>query len=322
MFRLLDPFTGKFVELYELECIIAQAIDGERTTDDLTRFACTYNPAITRRQIDALVRQLLHLGALQDEPTAPGLGKVIALPVANNPADEFSAFRNELALEQQPGEPLGWTDHPMGLRRPPLVHPAGRVPDQQLGLGSHHMGAMPETFGDTVLSPVGADLFDDDDDDHVQQGAAPAAPEAEAEAEAEPSAPSPATPETVEAEQASMWQDAQATKVRWYQRRWLVVLLALSVLTGASAIIPYPLYVTSECTIVPSARAYVRSPLSGVISEILVDEGTAVRKGDVIARLDDRHLVTDRRKAIAEAERLEAELLRLRRGARPEEISQ
>lgn len=132
----------------------------------------------------------------------------------------------------------------------------------------------------------------------------------------------PETPEQVEAEQAAVWEDAQVTSPPWYRRTWLRVVVATAAVIGAAAVIHYPLYVTSECAIVPAARAYVRAPMSGVLAEILVEEGAPVKKGDVIAKLDDRQLVADRRKALAETARISAELERLRRGARVEEISQ
>src|SRR5690349_9994403 len=62
LLRLCDPATLKFVELYELESMVAQAIDGQRTLDGLTEFARGYNPAIRREQIEELVVQLSRMG--------------------------------------------------------------------------------------------------------------------------------------------------------------------------------------------------------------------------------------------------------------------
>jgi multidrug efflux pump subunit AcrA (membrane-fusion protein) len=108
----------------------------------------------------------------------------------------------------------------------------------------------------------------------------------------------------------------------WHQRVWLRALAVLAVVTGFASIIPYPLRITAECTIIPSERAKVRSELQGVLSEIPVDEGHAVNKGDVIARLDDRALKAERLKVLAEIDKIEAELATLRKGHRPEEIQQ
>ena len=134
--------------------------------------------------------------------------------------------------------------------------------------------------------------------------------------EAEPHRPEPA--EARQEAQDGAWQAAKQPS--WHQRRWVRALAAIAVLTGAAAIIPYPLHVTAECDIVPTTRARVRSELRGVLAEILVGEGEPVKAGQVIARLDARELDTQQRKAAAEVDRVQAELVRLQRGSRVEEI--
>lgn len=129
----------------------------------------------------------------------------------------------------------------------------------------------------------------------------------------------PATAQVAEAEQAQVWHRACAT--RWYHRTSVRLLLVVAALIGALAVVPWPLHVTADCAIIPSERAYVRSPIAGEIAEILVDEGTQVKRGDVLVRLDDRHLVVEREKASADLARIEAELTRLHRGNRKEEIA-
>ncbi|MDB4961940.1 MAG: hypothetical protein JWP01_1939 [Myxococcales bacterium] len=136
-------------------------------------------------------------------------------------------------------------------------------------------------------------------------------------------APSPApavTPDAVAAQEQEALIAAKRT--RWYQRRLVRFLAIVAVLGTVSAFVHYPLRITSDCTIIPSERAMVRTELEGVLAEILVDEGQSVKKGDVIARIDDRALKAERAKVMFELERLEAELTRLRNGHRPEEIQQ
>jgi multidrug efflux pump subunit AcrA (membrane-fusion protein) len=140
----------------------------------------------------------------------------------------------------------------------------------------------------------------------------------EPEPEPEPDAPSAA--DIAQQEQDELW--SKETARAWHQRRWVRVLIALVVLTGLAAIIPYPLRVTSDCTLIPSERVKVRSEMAGVIIEILVDEGQTVKKGQIIARIDDRALKAERLKVLAEIEKIEAELGTLRKGRRPEEIQQ
>jgi len=146
-----------------------------------------------------------------------------------------------------------------------------------------------------------------------------AAPEPDAEAP-EPDAPTPADIAEQEQAQEALWRGEQARA--WHEHTWLRALVGLAVVTGLGAIIPYPLRITSECTIIPSERAKVRSELPGVLSEILVDEGRVVKQGEVIARLDDRALQAERLKVLAEIDKIEAELAVLRQGHRREEIQQ
>jgi biotin carboxyl carrier protein len=130
-----------------------------------------------------------------------------------------------------------------------------------------------------------------------------------------------ASPEEIAAsEQEQLW--AQVRSRAWHQRGWLRALGVLAVITGAAAVIPYPLRITAECAIIPTQRAKVRSELAGVIAQIAVDEGQIVKQGDVIVRLDDRALQAERRKVLAEIDKIEAELATLRKGHRPEEIQQ
>ena len=142
----------------------------------------------------------------------------------------------------------------------------------------------------------------------------------EVEAEPEPDADAPSAADIAQQEQDELFNTETARA--WHQRRWVRVLIVLVVLTGLAAIIPYPLRVTSDCTVIPSERVKVRSEMAGVIMEILVDEGETVKKGQIIARIDDRALKAERLKVLAEIEKIEAELGTLRKGRRPEEIQQ
>ncbi|HET7502105.1 MAG TPA: efflux RND transporter periplasmic adaptor subunit [Kofleriaceae bacterium] len=130
-----------------------------------------------------------------------------------------------------------------------------------------------------------------------------------------------ATPDEIaEQEQAALWH-AQTSRA-WHQRRWLRALGVVTLLVAAAAALPYPLRITSECTIIPGRRAQVRAELRGVIAEVMADEGYPVKRGDVIARLDDRALKAERDKVLAEIDKIEAELATLRSGHRPEELQQ
>ena len=148
---------------------------------------------------------------------------------------------------------------------------------------------------------------------------------AESEAEAQPEAEAEAQPEEPSPDEVAAQEQEELLQERaraWHERKWLRALFVIAVLVGVAAIIPYPLHITSDCTIIPRERVNVRSELKGVLSEILVEEGHTVKKGDVIARLDDRALQADRLKTVADVERFEADVAILKKGHRPEEIKQ
>lgn len=134
----------------------------------------------------------------------------------------------------------------------------------------------------------------------------------------EPNEPSPA--DIAEQEQEELLRVERRRP--WHERTSLRALGVLAATVAIAAIIPYPLRITSECTVIPSERAKVRAELAGVLSEILVDEARAVTKGAVIARLDSRALDAERLKMLAEIDKIEAELTTLRKGHRREEIQQ
>lgn len=73
-------------------------------------------------------------------------------------------------------------------------------------------------------------------------------------------------------------------------------------------------------TAVPVHTSVVGSEVEGKVRELLVDDGSQVRKGDAIAKLDSELLKIQRDAAVAQLRVREAELSELKNGTRPEEI--
>jgi len=72
--------------------------------------------------------------------------------------------------------------------------------------------------------------------------------------------------------------------------------------------------------IIPRRRVEVSSKISGRVEELLIDKGDVVRKGQVLARLDDREYVAQLAQAKANKLAAEARLNQAVTGSRPEEI--
>jgi multidrug resistance efflux pump len=159
------------------------------------------------------------------------------------------------------------------------------------------------------------------------EGEAAAEPEAEPAPSAEEAGTPAAPPADVEqANEAPAVDDPWAAKelaVPW-TRRWYArlgkTLVVVGATVGALAVWPHRLYITEPCVLTPRHRVMVRAPFEGLLREILVDEGALVKKGQLLAQLDDRTLQAERRRAAVELERLRANLKLLQHGARAEEI--
>ena len=78
--------------------------------------------------------------------------------------------------------------------------------------------------------------------------------------------------------------------------------------------------VVAEAKVVPLSNAALGLPISGVIAEVVVQEGAAVQAGDVLVRLDNNVPQARLARAEAQLDNAKAQLRRLLEGAQPEEI--
>ena len=107
---------------------------------------------------------------------------------------------------------------------------------------------------------------------------------------------------------------------RWPTRRW-VKFAVLAAAVTASFLVKIDLRVGGEVRVLPARNAEVRSEVEGLIAEVHVREGMKVQQGDLVARLSDRDVTAELRKAEAEIAEKQATLRMLRIGTRPEEIA-
>jgi multidrug resistance efflux pump len=98
------------------------------------------------------------------------------------------------------------------------------------------------------------------------------------------------------------------------------VLLLLAVVLSVLLLGRMELTVSGEFKVLPSQNADIRAEVEGIIEKIAVEEGGAVSKGDLIARLSDRDSRAELRKIEAEIAEKRAKLKGLEAGPRREEI--
>jgi HlyD family secretion protein len=124
--------------------------------------------------------------------------------------------------------------------------------------------------------------------------------------------------------QAEARENQIAVRRRW--PRLLIALLLLGAL-GAGACYLLARAAEDETDLVLYGNIDVRQvnlafKVEGRIDQLAVDEGDAVKAGQVIARLDKRYFHDDLRVARAKRDNLAASLAKLVNGSRPEEIAQ
>src|ERR1700678_1193587 len=82
------------------------------------------------------------------------------------------------------------------------------------------------------------------------------------------------------------------------QSRWIQYARRAAVVLAFLILVPWPMRVSTDATVVPAQRRVVSSIDGGVVQRVLVHEGDAVQPGQILAQLDDG----DDRVKLAEAE--------------------
>lgn len=78
----------------------------------------------------------------------------------------------------------------------------------------------------------------------------------------------------------------------------------------------------SKGYIIPAHQILVSPKVNGMVTELFIEEGQRVKKGDILARIEDVDYQADVRAAAAQLASARQRLLELENGARPEEIGQ
>lgn len=112
---------------------------------------------------------------------------------------------------------------------------------------------------------------------------------------------------------------AAAPLLRWSGPVKLAVLGAAAV--SVLCLVRLQLRIGGPVAILPEENAEVRAQVDGIVEEILVDEGDAVRTGDVIARLSNHAMEAELLKTVASVRDTRAQLRKAEAGPTTEEIT-
>lgn len=199
--RVYEPTMQRFVQLYPIECHIAQLMNGSRTIDELTALARQFNPSVATAVVQKLIGDLACAGLLVVRASQPSLpaqaGEIEWADVdgadANTVLERSSLVSpHDDAFEIPRGQPT------LRVVPPPAPH-------------------VPVDDPATVLSPT-------DDDDWPEPEKPAVADDDWPEPEPAARTSSPVIADRMSAaniahqEQEALWKDAHARK--WHQRTW------------------------------------------------------------------------------------------------------
>lgn len=99
---------------------------------------------------------------------------------------------------------------------------------------------------------------------------------------------------------------------RWVMGGGMVLIGGLALMGGLMAVLPYRVTVRAEARVRPDGDVrLVQAPLQGTIARLEVKENQAVRRGDVIARLDRESLTDQKRQIEGSIQQLQLQLSQL-----------
>jgi HlyD family secretion protein len=80
--------------------------------------------------------------------------------------------------------------------------------------------------------------------------------------------------------------------------------------------------ITANADVVPVRKLNLNPKAAGRLAELLIEQGDRVQQGQIVARMDNRELLSQRNQAVAELARAQSSLDLLKAGNRPEAIGQ
>jgi multidrug resistance efflux pump len=298
-----DPLHDRRFELYESECLIAKEMNGARDLDALTQVARRHIPWATRAHVEKLAIQIADMGLLCNVPSALFARSSSQAPV---PVAEPSEAPNDRLDGLDDWTELSDPSAEVADLSPSQLSPTVSRPPDPIAFAANH-----DTVAEVTESAVTTSETTAPSVEAPTAAVECASPSSTVDAKGLQREPLP--PVDVPA-----WEVERPSF--FARNRRLVYLGIFALVIAALAIIPYPLYITEPCVVIPVERAQVRSEVEGIISKVLVREDQVIEAGAPIVRLDDREMKYALAQATADVERLTAALAKVKSGNRPEEI--
>jgi HlyD family secretion protein len=172
-----------------------------------------------------------------------------------------------------------------------------------------------EEPGADVIEVAGADAVEEasESSEPTKTGAEPAAAPSEEEAPVDAA-------EEAERDEAIIEANIRKRRRRWL--RFLIFLLILGAIGVGLHFVPYELTINEQCILEPTKRVMIRARVKGLLKTVYVQESSLVQKGALVAQLDDLEYAAEVKKVHAKLQVAQAELKKLRLGARKEEVAQ
>ena len=292
VFHVQAPEAPQGFLLYELELALARLLDGTRTAEEVLAGAARLGVAATPDSLSKFFRQIQLYGFLQtaevDRTPRPRTMGPAEAPAARDPVLKLWAERkHEEALTY-------------------LEMLIGQHPDDE-GLLQLHEMLQRQLLADDTKKPAPT---------AVAAAAAPAEsqPEPEPSAEAEPH-------DQLLREVIEQGHDAVGRRGRRALVRRLIGVAIAGGVVASMLLVHCADRITEPCELMPKSRAVVRSTLDSIVEKVLVQEGQAVKKGDLLIKLADFEFRKRLDRVDAQLAKAKAERDLLLRGARPAELS-
>ncbi|MBC7794356.1 MAG: biotin/lipoyl-binding protein, partial [Clostridia bacterium] len=270
----------------EIEWQIAQLLNGKRTDADIIRDAALAGLPINGAMLRSFMRELNAYGLLI------GYDKDAVVEADEEPAD-VAWFVGQATILAQRG---------------------------QIDAARHYLQAALEAAPETTLARSMLIALADKEDTALptrQPSLLPAPRSTEnlevVDAEALEVADHQSHIDAIAAEQEASEMHA-ATKHR--RKRTKIVMASVTAMTAVCAIIPWTYDIRAQIEVLPNESREISAFRAGEVRSLLVTQGSEVTAGDILVKLDPRELENQRAELLAELQKQQAELDRLRNGSR------